>query len=157
MTQIIFGDRIAKNAKIGVGSVAALFDESGKRLFLTKRSDNGLWCLPGGGMEPGEELAETCVREVLEETGLHVKVKRLIGIYSSPNVIIWYDTGSGDKVQVVSAMFEVELVGGELTVSSETTEFGYFFQNEIEDLTLMENQRNRVADAFAKQEAAYIR
>ncbi len=157
MTQLIYGDRIARDAKIGVGSAAALFDSTGKKILLTRRSDNGLWCLPAGGMDPGEDLAETCIREVKEETGLDVKIKRLIGIYSSPDVIIWYDTGSGDKVQIVSHLFEVELVGGELTTSFETTEFGCFSQSEIENLDLMENQRNRVADAFAQQEAAFIR
>jgi 8-oxo-dGTP pyrophosphatase MutT (NUDIX family) len=44
----------------------------GERLLLTKRSDNGQWCLPGGGIDPGERPAEAAEREVLEETGLTV-------------------------------------------------------------------------------------
>ncbi len=157
MAQLIYGDRIAKTAKIQVGATALLFDDAREKLLLTRRTDNGQWCLPGGGMDPGEDLAETCVREMLEETGLHVRVKRLIGIYSSPHYIAWYNKGSGDKVHIVSTVFEVELLCGELTLSDETTEFGYFSQQEIESLDFLKNQRDRVADAFAQQEAAFIR
>lgn len=157
MAQLIYGDRIAKTAKIQVGATAILFDDAGQKLLLTRRTDNGRWCLPGGGMDPGEELAETCVREMKEETGLDVQVKRLIGLYSSPHYIAWYNNGSGDKVQIVSAVFEVELLGGELTLSDETTEFGYYSQAEIKSLDFLENQLNRVADAFAQQDAAFIR
>lgn len=157
MAQLIFGDRIAKTAKLQVGATAILFDESGTKILLTRRTDNGRWCLPGGGMDPGEDLAETCVREMKEETGLDVQVKRLIGIYSSPHYIAWYDKGSGDRVQIVSTVFEVELLGGELTLSDETTEFGYFSHDEIKSLDFLENQLNRVDDAFAQQKAAFIR
>ena len=39
-------------------------------LLLQRRADNGLWGLPGGGVEPGESVTEALVREVREETGL---------------------------------------------------------------------------------------
>ena len=69
MTQILYGERIGKQGKIRLGCSAAIFDEHG-RILLTRRADNGQWCLPGGGMESGESAAEACEREVLEETGL---------------------------------------------------------------------------------------
>jgi len=72
MTQILYGDRIAAQGKIRLGCSAAIFD-SQSRVLLTKRQDNGQWCLPSGGMEPGESVAEGCEREVLEETGLSVR------------------------------------------------------------------------------------
>ncbi|MBK4217334.1 NUDIX hydrolase [Paracoccus caeni] len=37
-----------------------------------------LWCLPGGGVEPGQSLPENLVREVAEETGLRIKVGAMI-------------------------------------------------------------------------------
>jgi 8-oxo-dGTP pyrophosphatase MutT (NUDIX family) len=39
-------------------------------LRMHRRTDNELWSIPGGGMEIGETIAETVVREVEEETGL---------------------------------------------------------------------------------------
>ena len=67
MTQIIYGDRVGKQGKIRVGCSAIIFNDEG-RFLLTRRSDNGQWCLPSGGLEPGESLEETCIREVFEET-----------------------------------------------------------------------------------------
>src|SRR6266404_7751893 len=62
---------------------AVIFDRRG-RLLLQQRSDGGQWGLPGGSVEIGESLAEAARREVLEETGLVVVVRRLIGVYSEP-------------------------------------------------------------------------
>ena len=42
----------------------------------------GAWSLPGGGMEIGEQPAETAVREVLEETGFTVELDELLGVHS---------------------------------------------------------------------------
>ena len=62
MTQILCGERIGKQGKIRLGCSAAIFDERG-RILLTRRADNNQWCLPSGGMEPGESAAEACERE----------------------------------------------------------------------------------------------
>ena len=77
MTQILYGDRLGREGKIRVGCSAVIFNDEGK-VLLTRRLDNGQWCLPSGGMEAGESPAETCIREVFEETGLHVRVTRLV-------------------------------------------------------------------------------
>ncbi len=47
---------------------AVVFDDSG-RILLIRRSDNHMWALPAGGMEPGESITECMAREVWEETG----------------------------------------------------------------------------------------
>jgi ADP-ribose pyrophosphatase YjhB (NUDIX family) len=99
MSQILYGDRLGKQGKIRLGCSAAIFDEQG-RILLTRRADNGQWCLPGGGMEPGESAAEACEREVLEETGLGVRVKRLVGVYSRADQLIVYLDGG--KFQIVA-------------------------------------------------------
>ena len=70
MAQFLYGDRIGKTAKLRIGCTAVVFDASGAQVLLTQRTDNGRWCLPGGGMDPGESAVEACVREVWEETGL---------------------------------------------------------------------------------------
>ena len=155
MAKIIEGERIGITAPLKVGCTAAVFDETRKKLLLTRRSDNGQWCLPGGGMEPGESAAEACEREVWEETGLHVTADQLIAIYTSPHRIVAY--GEKNKFQFVSLLFAVSVDGGQLGLSDETTEVGYFSEEEIARLDMMPNQIERIPDIFAEQSAAFIR
>ena len=74
---LIYGDRIVKLAKLTPSSSAVIFDPTRTKLLLTRRTDNGQWCLPGGAMDLGESALECCPREALEETGLVVNVVRL--------------------------------------------------------------------------------
>jgi 8-oxo-dGTP pyrophosphatase MutT (NUDIX family) len=155
MVRIILGERIGRQGELHVGCTAALFGDARERLLLTRRSDNGRWCLPGGHMEPGESLAECLEREVWEETGLRVETGRLIGVYSSPHVLLVYP--DGNRTQIVGFLFEAGVVAGELGLSDETTEAGYFTPEEIDHLDVVEHHRERIADAFAGGEAAIVR
>jgi ADP-ribose pyrophosphatase YjhB (NUDIX family) len=155
MAKIIFGERIGKQAILKVGCAAVIFDTNRQKVLLTRRTDNGRWCLPGGGMEAGESAAEACAREVWEETGLIVAIGKLIGVYTSPHRITEYN--DGNRFQFVSFCFEARVIGGELGLSDETTEVGYFSQGEIETLDLMENHVERIIDAFADQVATFVR
>ena len=154
MTQIIYGDRIGRQGRIRLGCSATIFDEQG-RVLLTKRLDNGQWCLPSGGLEPGESAAEACEREVFEETGLRVRVKRLVGVYSHPDQLSIYP--DGNKVQIVALHFEAETVSGELGLSDETSDFGYFSLADIEGLELLGRHKERIIDTLAGQSEAFIR
>lgn len=155
MATLIFGERIGETARIRPGFSAAIFDEARKKVLLQRRADNGRWSLPGGGMEPGESAAETCVREVLEETGLQISVRRLVGVYTDPHFVIEY--ADGNRWQIVAFHFEAEVTGGELTLNEETKELAYFSLREIEDLDLMEHHQVRIDDAFAHEQQSFIR
>jgi ADP-ribose pyrophosphatase YjhB (NUDIX family) len=154
MTQVIYGDRIGKQGKIRLGCSAAIFDECG-RILLTKRMDNNQWCLPSGGVEPGESVAEACEREVLEETGLSVAAKRLVGVYSHPDQLSVYS--DGNKVQIVAIHFEAEVTGGELGLSDETSDFGYFTLKDVEGLEMLGRHKERIIDTLAGQREAFVR
>ena len=71
---------------------AIVLDDAG-RILLHTRTDNGLWSIPSGSMEPGESIAETAIREIREETGIEARVKRLLGVYSNLRHVIAYDDG----------------------------------------------------------------
>ena len=152
MSTIRRGERIGKEGALRVGASALIFDEARDRILMTQRSDNSRWCLPGGGMDPGESASETCIREVMEETGLQVQVTRLIGVYTTPDMLIEYL--DGNKVQPVSFSFEAEITGGELGLSDETIDFGWYTVAEIDTL---EHHLTRIYDAVANLTAAFFR
>jgi len=155
MTQVLYGERLGKNGELRIGCSATIFNETRQKVLLTRRKDNGLWCLPGGHMESGESVEECCVREVFEETGLQVRVKRLTGVYSNPDQLVIYP--DGNQAHFVVMNFEVEIVEGELSLSDETSETGYFSLGEIESMPMHDRHTDRIADALTSQAEAYIR
>ncbi len=84
-----------------------------------------------------------------------MKVTRLVGVYTSPNIIVEY--ANGNRIQPVAFSFEAEVVGGELGLSDETTEYGYIPVDELETVDLMEHHRERIDDAVRDQVAALFR
>jgi ADP-ribose pyrophosphatase YjhB (NUDIX family) len=155
MAKLLYGQRIGKLGSLRVGCSATIFDSSKQKILLTKRTDNGQWCLPGGGIDPGESAIEACIREVWEETGLHIQVKKLVGVYSNPHQLIEY--ADGNRFHIIALNFEAELVGGELRISEETTEAKYYSLAEIETVDLMEHHRERISDVFEQQALAFMR
>lgn len=154
MSQVFYGPGLGKEGKLRLGASAIIFNEEGKFL-LTQRADNGLWCLPGGAVESGESVAEACIREVYEETGLNVRVKRLIGVYSHPDQLVVYK--DGNKAFVVALHFETEIIGGELGLSNETTDYAYFTLEETGKLQMLGRHRERIIDSLAGQVEAVIK
>ena len=155
MAQYAYGDRIGRTAHIKIGSSAVILDETQSNILLTRRTDNGRWCLPGGGMDAGESLEECCVREVWEETGLTVRVVRLLGIYSTPHRIAYY--ADGNRWQIVTANFLADITSGTLGVSNETTDAGFFSPSAIAELDIVDPHIERIHDFFANQAAAFFR
>ena len=154
MTQVLYGDRISRQGNIRLGCSAAIFDEHG-RIFLTRRADNGQWCLPGGGVEAGESVTEACEREVWEETGLRVRVKRLVGVYSHSDQLVVYP--DGNKAHIVALHFEAEIISGEPGLSNETTDFGYFTLEQIQGLAFLGRHRERILDTLENHREALIK
>ena len=62
-----------------VPAVNAVIVNDAGEVLLQRASLDGLWCIPGGGIDPGEQPAEAAAREVLEETGLTIEPIRLVG------------------------------------------------------------------------------
>ena len=140
---------------VHAGLCAAVFDEDG-RVLLEHRSDNGFWGMPGGAVDIGESVEQAVKREVLEETGLRVEVKRLVGVYSDPrqhNIASYPD---GNVLQGVSFLFECVRKGGELRMSDESTDLGYFDVNELPEKMLLSHEL-RISDAMDTVSGPFIR
>ncbi len=114
--------------RVGVG--VAVCDEQ-DRVLLEKRSDCGIWGLPGGRIEAGESINQAAVREIEEETGLTVKITRLIGVYSEPaeRIVTYPD----NIVHLVDIFLEAKVISGELTRSEESEELRFFHPSDLPD------------------------
>ena len=154
-TKVLVGDRISKEGKVRLGCSAVLFSSDRGKVLLTRRTDNGQWCLPGGMIDPGESVAEGCVREVYEETGLKVRVVRLTGVYSNPDRLTVYP--DGNKAHVIVLNFEVEQVGGELRLSDETTDAKFIPITEAEKMDLFHGHAEHIKDTLTGNNNAMIK
>ena len=94
-------------------------------------------------------------REVVEETRLIVRVGKLVGVYTTPNMVIVY--ADGNRIQPVAFSFEAEQIGGELGLSDETTEYGYYTLDDMKNMDMMEHHLERIIDAQAGQDATFVK
>ena len=103
-------------------------------VLLQLRADSQVWNLPGGFVEDGESLAEAGVREVREETGLAVRLTRLVGVYSRPH---WRVGGNHQTV------FAAEVTGGSLRdfEPAETLDARFFNPSALPPSTIWWNRR----------------
>lgn len=92
-----------------------IFSSNREQILTIKRRDVPVWVLPGGGLEDDEDPEDAIIREVFEETGLHVKVKRNVCSYLPIN-----------RLGTHTHLFECEVINGKPTTGSETADIGYF-------------------------------
>jgi ADP-ribose pyrophosphatase YjhB (NUDIX family) len=130
---------------------ALVFNAQGE-VLLAKRTDNGLWCIPGGHVDLGETLAEACLRELYEETGLRGKVTRLVGIYSDPAHSL--HIAQGPEWHTVRVSFLCGITGGTITSSDETSEIRYFPTRELPPL--ITDHALRIQDGLRARAEAVI-
>ncbi|HBL84420.1 MAG: NUDIX hydrolase [Clostridiales bacterium GWF2_38_85] len=102
--------------------------ENNGQILLQKRTDDGEWCVPGGGMNFGETFLETATREVMEETGLKLESLSLFGIYSGKNCVVEYP--NKDVVFGGIVVFIAKKYSGELRKNSNESYELKFFSRE---------------------------
>jgi ADP-ribose pyrophosphatase YjhB (NUDIX family) len=98
-------------------------------VLLIKRSDNGLWALPGGCQDLGETPKECAERECREESGYMVEVTELLGVYSSKCYpYVYYPWKENEFCHL---LFRGKLLGGHARISTETTQVAWFLESEL--------------------------
>jgi 8-oxo-dGTP pyrophosphatase MutT (NUDIX family) len=119
-------ERVGHGLLLLPGVTAVVFDDAG-RVLLNERSDNGQWALIAGVMDPGEQPAETIVREVYEETAVHVVPERITSVLTQP---VTYP--NGDRCEYVDITFRCRAVGGEARVNDdESLAVGWFALDDL--------------------------
>lgn len=100
------------------------------RILLQLRTDNGMWGLPGGSMEPGESMEVVAKREMFEETGLLAGELILFNVFSGKE--FYYQYPHGDEVFNVVAAYICKNYQGDIkSDETEVMEVSFFNLNEI--------------------------
>lgn len=118
---------------------------SGDRIILIRRGRSpyrGSWAIPGGFVEYGETVEDAARREALEETGLDVEIKDLLGVYSDPR--------RDPRGHTVSVCFTARVVSGEPEAGSDAADIGIFHIEDIDDLELAFDHR-KILEDFRRQ------
>ncbi|MBW1596265.1 NUDIX domain-containing protein [Streptomyces sp. JJ38] len=106
-----------------LAAVTAIVQDDAGRVLLGRRTDTGRWAVIGGICEPGEQPAETAVREVHEETGVDCVVERIVLVETREPVRY----PNGDVCQFLDITVRCRAVGGRARVNDdESLEVGWF-------------------------------
>ena len=117
--------------KVTPGTAAVILNSERDSVLLHLRNDQPMWSLPGGPPDFGESFSQCVLREVKEETGLVVKIVRLIGIYSEPDHWI-FSYPDGNRAHAFAAAFECEVVSGELMPNmTDSLDVSWFAVNDL--------------------------
>jgi ADP-ribose pyrophosphatase YjhB (NUDIX family) len=149
-----YNDPYAPPANSVVPSTTAVVTDEQDRIVLIRRRDNDLWALPGGGMELGESIVDTAVREVKEETGLDVEVTGLIGVYTNPRHVMAYT--DGEVRQQFSLCFTTRLLGGDLLVDAESTDIAWTPTRDIPSLNMHPSMLLRIQHYVEHRDTPYL-
>ena len=121
-------------------------DEDG-RVLLLQRTDNHLWTIPTGAVEPGESVGAAAVRECQEETGLDIEVVGLVGVFSTPDHVIayWHGDRLDEVRQPINVCCRGRVVGGDLVPApDEAVQVRWVALEELEMLPMTPALRQRV-------------
>jgi 8-oxo-dGTP diphosphatase len=144
---------------VGVGGVVI---DNGRALLIRRASEplRGEWSIPGGMLELGETLEQGVARELLEETGLQVRVLELIEVFER---IVYAQNGEpagiGGKnldrprFHYVIADYLCERVSGEHAAASDVTDVVFAREQELDRFSLTETALRILHKAFAMDRA----
>jgi ADP-ribose pyrophosphatase YjhB (NUDIX family) len=117
------------------------------KVLLVRRGNEpgkGKWSLPGGRIRFGERSEEAALREMREETGLEVRLKRVVDV-----VDVFWRSERGELLEhFVIVDFEAEVIGGELRPADDALDARWFSPEELKGLEMTESTRRFLEEHF---------
>ena len=123
------------HAPIMATAASCIIYDDNKGILFEKRTDNGMWCIPGGSLELGESLEEALLREVKEETGLDIFDPVFLDVKANIHIIY----PNQDEVYYTDVVYYSTEYDGDLEHDSESTELKWFKLDELPD-NIMDTQ-----------------
>ena len=117
------------------------------KVLLVKEIADGGWTLPGGWCDVGMTPSENVAREVWEESGFEVDVKRLLAVYDRDR----QGHTPPYPFNIYKMFFLCEITGGKATISNETSDVAFFSIDEIPELSLGRTLPHQI-EQFFKQD-----
>ena len=111
---------------VAVGGL--IYNKEGE-VLVAKSIRKNTWSFLGGQVEVGENLEEALKREIYEESGVEVKVRNLVGIYSNVQQTLWHD-GHTIVPTKITLDFKCDYLSGTPRISNETSEVIWVKPNE---------------------------
>ena len=99
-------------------AMCIIYNEAEKKMLLEKRTDNGMWCVPGGAIELGETLEEALRREVKEETSLDIFNPQLFDVRANVHMVY----PNQDEAYYTDVVYLITEYEGELKPDAESRE-----------------------------------
>jgi len=140
---------------VGVGGVLI---ENGKALLIRGGSEPllGQWSIPGGTLELGETLLEGVAREMLEETGITVRVLNLIEVFERINPYSTPDSRDANvrpRFHFVIVDYLCERLSGDAAAGGDATDVAYVSEEDLPQFQLTEAATRVLRSAFAMDRA----
>jgi 8-oxo-dGTP diphosphatase len=144
---------------VGVGGVVI---ENGRALLIRRGSEplRGEWSIPGGTLELGESLQQGVARELLEETGLEVRVVELIEVFDRIFDREVAAAAGGEEPQkkrpryhFVIVDYLCERMSGEAMAASDVTDVAFAREEELGAYRLTATATRILRKAFAMERA----
>jgi len=117
---------VGHNPIMVTAAMCIIYDKE-KGILFEKRSDNGMWCVPGGAIELGETLEQALVREVKEETSLDIFNPKLFDVVANVHMIY----PNKDEVYYTDIVYIVNEYAGTLKYDEESVELRWFKFDEL--------------------------
>ncbi|TXL73786.1 NUDIX hydrolase [Vineibacter terrae] len=112
---------------------AAVFRDDGRILLVRETADGGRWTLPGGWADVNQSPRESVVREVREEAGVEVSVRKLAAVYDRER----HPHRPPYPFHIYKLFFVCDLIGGDPRPGVETSEAAFFADRDVPaDLSL---------------------
>jgi len=135
--------RYPRHPLLGVGALIFRRDS----ILLVERGHEplkGHWSLPGGLVETGELLSHAVAREILEETGLHIKPVRIFEIFER----IMRDRSGQAEYHYVLVDFLCKVVSGDMRAADDVSQVKWVRRSALKNFRLTEGTLGVIEKAF---------